>query len=59
MTEQHYPLEPLFGKIIGPFERFLRQTTAGGIVLIGMTLLTLIVASSPWGDAYRHVWETP
>jgi len=28
-------------------------------VLIGMTLLTLIVASSPWGDAYRHVWETP
>lgn len=59
MTEQHYPLEPLFGKIIGPFERFLRQTTAGGIVLIGMTVLTLIVASSPWGDAYRHVWETP
>ncbi|HPB69459.1 MAG: Na+/H+ antiporter NhaA [Syntrophales bacterium] len=54
-----YPLEPLFGKILSPFERFLRQTTAGGIVLMGMTLLTLIVASSPWGDAYRHLWETP
>ncbi len=54
-----YPLEPLFGRIIGPFERFLRQTTAGGIVLICMTLLTLAVASSPWGDAYRHLWETP
>ena len=59
MTEHHYPLEPLFGKIIGPFERFLRQTTAGGIVLMGMTLLTLIVASSPWGNAYRHLWEIP
>ena len=59
MTEHHYPLEPLFGKIIGPFERFLRQTTAGGIVLMCMTLLTLIVASSPWGNAYRHVWEMP
>lgn len=59
MVKQHYPLEPLFGKIIGPFERFLRQTTAGGIILMGMTFLTLIVASSPWGDAYRHLWETP
>jgi Na+:H+ antiporter, NhaA family len=59
MTNQIYPLEPLFGKIIGPFERFLRQTTAGGIVLMGMTLVTMIVASSPWGDAYRHLWETP
>lgn len=59
MAKHHYPLEPLFGKIIAPFERFLQQTTAGGIVLMGMTLLTLIVASSPWGDAYRHLWETP
>jgi NhaA family Na+:H+ antiporter len=59
MTRHHYPLEPFFGKIIGPFERFLRQTTAGGIVLMGMMLLTLIVASSPWGDTYRHLWETP
>lgn len=59
MTKHHYPLEPLFGKIIGPFERFLQRVTAGGIVLMVMTLLTLIVASSPWGDAYRHLWETP
>lgn len=26
---------------------------------MSMTLMTLIVASSPWGDAYRHLWETP
>lgn len=59
MAKHQYPLEPLFGKVIGPFERFLRQTTAGGIVLMCMTLLTLIVASSPLGDAYRLLWETP
>ncbi len=59
MAKHHYPLEPFLGKIIGPFERFLRQTTAGGVVLMVMTLLTLIVASSPWGDAYRHLWDTP
>jgi len=59
VAENHYPLEPLFGKILSPFERFLKQTTSGGIVLMCMTLLTLIVASSPWGDPYRHLWEIP
>ncbi len=58
MSEHQYPLEPLFGKLLSPFERFLKQTTSGGIVLIGKTLLTLILASSPWGEAYRHMWET-
>ncbi len=59
MPKVQYPLEPLFGKILTPFERFLRQTTAGGIVLMTMTLVTLIVANSPWGDAFRHFWEIP
>lgn len=58
MSEYQYPLEPLFGKLLSPFERFLKQTTSGGIVLIGTTVLTLILASSPWGEAYRHIWET-
>lgn len=59
MPKHQYPLEPLLGKIITPFERFLRQTTAGGIVLVSVTLLTLVIAGSPWGDAWRHLWETP
>jgi len=59
MPGSHYPLEPLLGKIISPFERFIRQTTSGGIVLMGMTMLTLIIASSPLGDAFRHIWEVP
>ncbi len=54
-----YPLEPLFGRVLSPFERFLRRTTAGGIVLIATTLLTLILANTPWGEAIRHIWETP
>jgi NhaA family Na+:H+ antiporter len=59
MSGNIYPLEPFFGKIISPFERFIKQTTAGGIVLMVMTLLTIIIASSRLGDAYRHIWETP
>ncbi len=52
-----YPLEPLFGQVLSPFERFLRRTTAGGIVLIGTSLLTLLIANSHWGDGFHHFWE--
>lgn len=52
-----YPLEPLFGQILSPFERFLRRTTAGGIVLIGCSILTLAIANSRWGVDFHHFWE--
>jgi len=26
---------------------------------MAMTLLTFTIASSPWGEAWRHLWETP
>ncbi len=52
-----YPLEPLFGQVLSPFEHFLRRTTAGGIVLIGTTLLTLLIANSQWGEGFHHFWE--
>lgn len=60
MSKKHnflYPLEPLFGQVLSPFEHFLRRTTAGGIVLIGTTLLTLLIANSHWGEGFHHFWE--
>lgn len=54
-----YPLEPLFGRILSPFEFFLSGATSGGIVLIGSTLLTLALANSPWGHAIHAFWEQP
>jgi Na+:H+ antiporter, NhaA family len=57
--QTEYPLEQLFGRILSPFERFLRQTTAGGIVLMGTTMLTLLVANSRWGGAFQHFWDQP
>lgn len=63
MTENYrqtpYPLELLFGRILTPFEEFLRRTTAGGIVLVGMTISTLGLAAVLGGDAMHHFWETP
>lgn len=62
MTQQHkflYPLEPLFGQVLSPFERFLRRTTAGGIILIGTSLLSLLIANSQWGEGFHQFWEQP
>lgn len=59
MQRATYPLEPLFGRILTPFERFLKRTTAGGIVLMVTTLLALIMANSPWGETFTELWEQP
>jgi len=54
-----YPLEKLFDKVISPFEQFLRRTTAGGLVLMGTTVLTLIMANLPLGPVLHDLWEQP
>jgi len=59
MKQKPYPLEALFGTILTPFERFLRQTTSGGIILVIMTVCTLLIANSPWGHTFLHFWERP
>ena len=53
-----YPLEPLFGRILTPFQQFLRRTTAGGILLVGTTIVTLGLAAALGGEAIHHFWET-
>lgn len=57
--DRTYPLEPLFGRLLSPFEYFLSGATSGGIVLIASTLLTLALANSPWGHAIHAFWEQP
>jgi NhaA family Na+:H+ antiporter len=54
-----YPLESLFGRILSPFEYFLSRATAGGMVLIGATVATLLLANSPWSHAVHAFWEQP
>jgi NhaA family Na+:H+ antiporter len=52
-----YPLEPLFGRILTPFEQFLRRTTAGGIVLMAATVVALVLAAIVGGEAFARFWE--
>jgi Na+:H+ antiporter, NhaA family len=56
-ASEPYPLERLFGRVLSPLERFLRQATAGGIVLVATTALALGIANSPWGEPFARFWE--
>ena len=59
MKDKTYPLEPLFGRILSPFEQFLRRTTAGGIVLIATTVVALALATVFGADAMHRFTEQP
>lgn len=59
MANQRYPLESLFGRVLSPFEQFLRRTTAGGIVLIIITILALGLATVLGAEVIGHFWERP
>ena len=59
MPDKHYPLEPLFGRILSPFEHFLRRTTAGGVVLLAATAIALTLATFFGADALHRFVEYP
>ncbi|HVY07836.1 MAG TPA: Na+/H+ antiporter NhaA [Burkholderiales bacterium] len=58
MQSRQYPLESLFGHILSPFERFLRRTTAGGIVLISATVVALCLATMPIAEPIHGFWQS-
>jgi len=57
VASEPYPLERLFGRVLSPLERFLRQATAGGLVLVGATVVSISIANSPLAEPLSHLWE--
>ena len=41
-----------------PLARFLHVEAAGGVVLLLSTIVALVLANSPWSDAYLDLWQT-
>ncbi len=39
------------------FKDFFASERAGGLVLAICTVLSLVIANSEWGEAYRHFWH--
>jgi NhaA family Na+:H+ antiporter len=40
------------------FQRFISSRKAGGVLLIACTVLSLLIANSTLGSAYRELWQT-
>lgn len=51
--ERKYPIDT----IVKPFQKFLQQEKSGGILLGVSVLVAMILANSPWTDAYFHFFE--
>lgn len=41
------------------FISILKKYVSSSMLLVIATVAALIVANSPWGDTYRHIWEMP
>lgn len=44
--------------IIDPVSDFISNSKMGGIVLFSSAALALIIANSPLGESFHHIWET-
>ena len=45
-------------KITRLFKDFFDSEKAGGLILIGCTILSLVTANSTFGESYHHFWQT-
>jgi NhaA family Na+:H+ antiporter len=45
-------------RLLDPLREFLRTEAAGGVVLLVAALVALVLANSPWADAWEALWAT-
>lgn len=55
----HAPWEKSFNKILSPFEDFIHRQTTSGMLLMGMAIVAIILANSPFAPSYFHILHTP
>jgi Na+:H+ antiporter, NhaA family len=48
------PWEKVFDRIFSPLEEFIHRQTTSGILLMLCAVLALLIANSPWSEAYHH-----
>lgn len=49
---------PPIARIAGPFRAFLADRAVAGAVLLACAGLALVIANSPWSEAYDAFWST-
>lgn len=53
MDMREYPID----KVLKPLDRFIRNESAGGLVLFLSAAVAVFLANSPWQEAYREIWH--
>lgn len=52
------PPQPI-DRLVEPMRRFLHVESASGVVLLLCTVAALVLANSPWSDAFLAFWKSP
>ncbi|MDT8318635.1 MAG: Na+/H+ antiporter NhaA [bacterium] len=58
-SKQEELMQLISDSIIKPFDRFFDREAYSGIILILAAAAAMVIANSPLGDAYHHLWEIP
>src|SRR5690606_4875922 len=59
LPQPQNPAAQILRAVMAPLKQFLHLQTAGGIVLLVVTLLTLLWANSGSSDSYFHLVHLP
>lgn len=51
------PWEKAFKWVLSPVEEFIHRQTTSGILLMLCAIVAIIIANSPWNEAYHHLLE--
>lgn len=57
-SKHNSPLERAFDKVVTPFEEFIHQETASGILLMICAIIALIAANTVLASSYEHLLHT-
>ena len=56
-SEYLAPWEKAFDRILSPLDEFIHRQTTSGILLMLCAIAALVIANSPWHEAYHHFLE--
>lgn len=59
MRKTNPKAEKVIKKIISPVEEFMGLESAGGLLLMAVTMAALFWANSPWHESYHHLVHMP
>lgn len=59
MDNKNAPLEKVFNRLITPFEEFIHDEAASGLLLMACAIIALVIANTALLGPYLHLLHTP